>query len=119
MKKFTLLLPLLVLVSCTAAGPDAPALVFPEDNTSLINLPFEWRSVDKATGYLFEIGSEPTFSGIIISSESADTFYYLTTAQHTLFQTGVTYYWHVYSMSGETLGKESSVRKFTISGGKP
>lgn len=118
MKKIAALLPLLILLSCST-GPDAPVLVFPENGATITNLPFQWRSVSEATDYLFQIGSEPTFSSPLISSVDSDTFYTLTAAQQTIFQSGVTYYWHVYSMSDKIRGDESSIREFTVAGGKP
>lgn len=117
MKKLAIL-PLLLLLSCST-GPDAPVLISPTDDAAIVNQPFYWTSVADATTYLFQIASEPTFSNPVVSSEISDTAYYLSAAQQTFLQSGVTYHWHVYSKSGNTLGKESSIWKFTVAGSKP
>ncbi|NLI98648.1 hypothetical protein GX441_08330 [bacterium] len=121
MKKITFvafLLPL-VFAACNQ-GPDAPVLISPDNGSVLYKgIPFSWNQSPGATSYRFEIGTDGVFSTIVVSRELAGTSCELDDSEYSLFQTEYPYYWHVYAIADGVEGPESSVRWFTLGGGKP
>jgi hypothetical protein len=121
MKKLTFLAFLLslALLACNQ-GPDAPVLISPDNGSALFQgIPFSWNQSPGATSYRFEIGTDGVFSSIVISKELTETSYELQESEYSLFQTEYPYYWHVYAIADGVEGPESSVRWFTLGGGKP
>lgn len=106
----------LIALACTR-GPQPPELIQPDDQATLLNLPFVWRSSPEAVQYQFEIDQDPNFPAPVISEIVSDTSYSLPAATYDVFVPFASYYWHVYASDGENWGEASEVRSFTVTGG--
>jgi PKD repeat protein len=101
----------------TAATPDAPLLLLPEEGAEFtgatdppLGIPvLSWQSVDDATKYQVQISATEGFASTIVSIETENLSYTPVSALGSR-----TYYWRVRAASGSTWGAYAAARTFRV-----
>jgi hypothetical protein len=93
------------------------SLTFPPDYATVrIPVVFRWEAVAKADSYVWQLATDPAFSDIVCTRETAAT-QFDTSSQMNIREDGRTYYWRVRTRKADAVDSWSEPRRVILSSG--